>query len=600
MSKHCGIRAFLACLLLGASTLLFAAPQEQTAVAEVVIGRVEMSKASSNKWRTVKTGAKIRHRDQLRTFAGAQLEVKLANGSQLMIQENSLVDMSELLEENGHLKNTVQVKKGKVLFNIKKLSSAQSSFLFETPTATAAIRGTEGAVAVLSNGLVAYLQSGRMEIRDRSGKVLGLVGANYLASQEGGNFEIFQLPKDFDPRDLLNRLTDEAILQLLGQLQKVPVGAWIIESPAMNSQVAGAFNLTGYGIPGTVVEAREGSTTVDQDGNWSIAFPARTELGPFILKLRLVAGSQETQFEWPLVAVAADGDGEAPSIELDGPTSMRIDDGILKISGKVKGGPGLLSLRLDQQNYSIPVTDGLFSHQLTISDTAHNWNAREAVLTWTTATERAQAIISLDIDKSSPRINTIAPEPLIEVANNQLRIGVARMEGDAGTARVLSDGEEIAFFELEGNLSGRHVKMMSGVHDYKLVVSDQAGNQKEKAILSQEQWTNKPLRVEISSPTRSRGARVPPLPPGSDQTQIEPVAIRIFNLPDNDPRALKEIEVSNSATNFRRVITGAQLNDLRYDVDVPIRRQGANRITVKVKPKNGLTVTNQKVIEFGR
>jgi len=177
---------------------------------------------------------------------------------------------------------------------------------------------------------------------------------------------------------------------------------------------------------------------------------------------------------------------------------------------------------------------------------------------------------------------------------------VARMEGDAGTARVLSDGEEIAFFELEGNLSGRHVKMMSGVHDYKLVVSDQAGNQKEKAILSQEQWTNKPLRVEISSPTRSRGARVPPLPPGSDQTQIEPVAIRIFNLPDNDPRALKEIEVSNSATNFRRVITGAQLNDLRYDVDVPIRRQGANRITVKVKPKNGLTVTNQKVIEFGR
>ena len=129
----------------------WSAPKERTAVAAAVVGQVELSKPSSDKWKKVKTGAKITHRDQVRTLAGAQLDVRLPDGSTLSVAENSVVDFKELLEENGNTKSNVRVEKGTVFFSIKKLTTAQSEFKFETQTATAAIRGTTGFVQSASD-----------------------------------------------------------------------------------------------------------------------------------------------------------------------------------------------------------------------------------------------------------------------------------------------------------------------------------------------------------------------------------------------------------------------------------------------------------------
>ena len=137
---------FLALFAVFSALPAFALPKERTAVADAVVGLVELSKPSSDKWKKVKTGAKITHRDQVRTSAGARVDVRLPDGSTLSIDENSVVDFKELLEEDGNTKSNVRVDKGTVFFSIKKLTTAQSEFKFETQTATAAIRGTSGYV----------------------------------------------------------------------------------------------------------------------------------------------------------------------------------------------------------------------------------------------------------------------------------------------------------------------------------------------------------------------------------------------------------------------------------------------------------------------
>ena len=140
---------FLALFAVFSALPAFALPKERTAVADAVVGLVELSKPSSDKWKKVKTGAKITHRDQVRTSAGARIDVRLPDGSTLSIDENSVVDFKELLEEDGNTKSNVRVDKGTVFFSIKKLTTAQSEFKFETQTATAAIRGTRGYVQAL-------------------------------------------------------------------------------------------------------------------------------------------------------------------------------------------------------------------------------------------------------------------------------------------------------------------------------------------------------------------------------------------------------------------------------------------------------------------
>lgn len=166
---------FLALFAVFSALPAFALPKERTAVADAVVGLVELSKPSSDKWKKVKTGAKITHRDQVRTSAGARIDVRLPDGSTLSIDENSVVDFKELLEEDGNTKSNVRVDKGTVFFSIKKLTTAQSEFKFETRTATAAIRGTRGYVQALDSVMASDSSTRKsvLDVRDpqRAGKL---------------------------------------------------------------------------------------------------------------------------------------------------------------------------------------------------------------------------------------------------------------------------------------------------------------------------------------------------------------------------------------------------------------------------------------------
>ena len=231
---------FLALFAVFSALPAFALPKERTAVADAVVGLVELSKPSSDKWKKVKTGAKITHRDQVRTSAGARIDVRLPDGSTLSIDENSVVDFKELLEEDGNTKSNVRVDKGTVFFSIKKLTTAQSEFKFETRTATAAIRGTGGYVQASD---VHPYQYGHGNVAERAETVM-----NIDEPQKAGGLDV----KQASLKASGNEMPSEAPTE---KMQEAPVPPTAPAPPAAGAQ-AQADAVRGEGAPAVADNTR--------------------------------------------------------------------------------------------------------------------------------------------------------------------------------------------------------------------------------------------------------------------------------------------------------------------------------------------------------
>lgn len=133
----------LACvgaILTLASTLALAAPQNGSAKVAKVSGVVYLGSAPASVGDVVRPGTVV--------STGPASEVLLnlgANGGYTRVLENSKLSIDELtLDAAGPetvVKTRLGLKEGKIDAQVNKLSS-QSSYVVQTPTSTAAIRGT--------------------------------------------------------------------------------------------------------------------------------------------------------------------------------------------------------------------------------------------------------------------------------------------------------------------------------------------------------------------------------------------------------------------------------------------------------------------------
>ena len=76
---------------------------------------------------------------------------------------------------------------------------------------------------------------------------------------------------------------------------------------------------------------------------------------------------------------------------------------------------------------------------------------------------------------------------------------------------------------------------------------------------------------------------------------METLRLRLLGLPDDDWRAVKRIVVTSGA-GVTRELTGTEIGDVHFDVEIPVRANGSTAIKVKVEPKNGLEV--EKTIKY--
>lgn len=100
-------------------------------------------RGGDRQFRAVK-GMKLVEGDCLYTKSGCNVSIVLDNNSQLIIGENSIVDLAQMRKISSNESNTtVSLKKGSVFSSIKKKLSDKETYQIKTPNAIAGVRGTK-------------------------------------------------------------------------------------------------------------------------------------------------------------------------------------------------------------------------------------------------------------------------------------------------------------------------------------------------------------------------------------------------------------------------------------------------------------------------
>ena len=111
-------------------------------VIKTMVGTVKIRRGGTINWVDARPRMALKERDAVRTFIESEAELETTEGSLINVGENSTIELARYREKEEVRTTRLKIMNGKLLSNVKKLVNTKSSFDFETPTATASIRGT--------------------------------------------------------------------------------------------------------------------------------------------------------------------------------------------------------------------------------------------------------------------------------------------------------------------------------------------------------------------------------------------------------------------------------------------------------------------------
>lgn len=114
-------------------------------------GEVLIQKGGENLWLPVEKDIPLEQGDHLKTGAKAFAEILVDDGSQIRMEENSEITLSELSADfqTKSITASVYLWFGRMLSNLTRFAHARSKFEVQTPTVVAGVRGTDFAIEVM-------------------------------------------------------------------------------------------------------------------------------------------------------------------------------------------------------------------------------------------------------------------------------------------------------------------------------------------------------------------------------------------------------------------------------------------------------------------
>jgi hypothetical protein len=152
-------------------------------------GKVEVQKAQAVTWGQAAVKMKLAAGDKIATDDGAEAEIVLEDGSVLKMKDKSmmLIDRMEKRKKPAlSVINSFKVRTGKVLGCVRKMSSADSKFIVETPTAVAGIRGTVFGIMVEGDSTELDVLKGEVAIKGEAGDEV-MVGEKMMTTVAKGD-----------------------------------------------------------------------------------------------------------------------------------------------------------------------------------------------------------------------------------------------------------------------------------------------------------------------------------------------------------------------------------------------------------------------------
>ena len=140
-----------------------------------------------------------------------------------------------------------------------------------------------------------------------------------------------------------------------------------------------------------------------------------------------------------------------------------------------------------------------------------------------------------------------------------------------------------------------YLDLEEGIHKYEVYAEDLCGNMSQKIVCTIKQLIKEPL-IRMSKP--SGPYHLLHIPPGNPDGDFRPeftIEFSVENLPDDDPKLLKEIKVINRTSGDVKSLYNFT-NDIDFDFDIELKR-GRNQIIIEVRDVNDRIITKEITIE---
>jgi len=163
----------------------------RTCTIKSIVGDVKVRKGKSPKWIKARPNSVLKESDAIRTFVESEVNLVTTEGSNLVIGENSTLELSDFsMNRGGATQTGVKILSGNVMVNVKKLVNKKSKFEFETPTAVAAIRGTRVSFDVLKSKTSIKVFEGKVYVSPKGSRKGAELKTNQMATVSKGQKEI--------------------------------------------------------------------------------------------------------------------------------------------------------------------------------------------------------------------------------------------------------------------------------------------------------------------------------------------------------------------------------------------------------------------------
>ncbi|HON56139.1 MAG TPA: FecR family protein, partial [bacterium] len=147
-------------------------------------GNVSIQRANTNEWLPAKINMEVNNTDRIRTLFASSAIIKLSDGSNITVAENTVLDLSSIADKKNI---NVKVVFGGLKANVmKKDLKERAEFRVSTPTAVAGVRGTEFDVLENARGGAKFLVvDGAIEVQSKKGKIELSKGEKIEISADG-------------------------------------------------------------------------------------------------------------------------------------------------------------------------------------------------------------------------------------------------------------------------------------------------------------------------------------------------------------------------------------------------------------------------------
>lgn len=376
-------------------------------------------------------------------------------------------------------------------------------------------------------------------------------------------------------------------------VKALPVELKLVVNEPTNGKVFSKplIRVSGAVTPGAEVTVSGMSIPVSSNGSFSKDIPIPDEEGEVDIEIEAtLKGKSKTETR----TVTYKAPEEDIVIIVQMPMDKQVVcDKRVQVKGSVK--PASVE-EISINGKGTPVRSGLFSDYTVLPEDQGEQEIEFEVTKDSKSTSLTRFVRFEPASKQCNKdIPTIQPANLPEATKyNQLAFTVFdKTLFDEITFYTSVDGSKES---VTGNPGSRfYLELEEGIHKYEVYAEDKCGNKSQKVVGTIKQLIKEPL-IRMSEP--SGPYHLLHIPPGNPDGVFRPeytIEFSVENLPDDNPKLLKEIKVTNRTSGDVKSLKNFT-NDIDFDFDIELVR-GQNKITIVVHDINDKYTRKEITIE---